>query len=144
MANHTTEGDFDSIIESEAIENSADDMDALEVLTSRIVLATEADDEVENLESVLNSLIEKGRADGYLTYDTLTESLPQRILGSEEFDNICQAFADLNVIICEVAPKDLADLKSDSEETLSEESLLNISDAAVSYTHLTLPTICSV
>ena len=130
MANHTTEGDFDSIIESEAIENSADDMDALEVLTSRIVLATEADDEVENLESVLNSLIEKGRADGYLTYDTLTESLPQRILGSEEFDNICQAFADLNVIICEVAPKDLADLKSDSEETLSEESLLNISDAA--------------
>ena len=72
MANHTTEGDFDSIIESEAIENSADDMDALEVLTSRIVLATEADDEVENLESVLNSLIEKGRADGYLTYDTLT------------------------------------------------------------------------
>ena len=131
MANNTTEGDFDSIIESDAIENSsADDMDALEILTSRIVLATEADDEVENLESVLKSLIEKGREQGYLTFDTLTESLPDRILGSEEFDNICQAFADLNVVICEVAPKDLADLKSESEETLSEESLLNISDAA--------------
>ena len=89
MANNTTEGDFDSIIESDAIENSsADDMDALEILTSRIVLATEADDEVENLESVLKSLIEKGREQGYLTFDTLTESLPDRILGSEEFDNI--------------------------------------------------------
>ena len=87
MAN-TTEGDFDSIIESDTIENSADDMDALEVLTSRIVLATEADDEVENLESVLNALIEKGREQGYLTFDTLTESLPDRILASEEFDNI--------------------------------------------------------
>ena len=109
MAN-TTEGDFDSIIESDTIENSADDMDALEVLTSRIVLATEADDEVENLESVLNALIEKGREQGYLTFDTLTESLPDRILASEEFDNICQVFADLNVVLCEVAPKDFADL----------------------------------
>ena len=128
MAN-TTEGDFDSIIESDTIENSADDMDALEVLTSRIVLATEADDEVENLESVLNALIEKGREQGYLTFDTLTESLPDRILASEEFDNICQGFADLNVVLCEVAPKDIADLKVESEETLSEESLLNVPEA---------------
>ena len=128
MAN-TTEGDFDSIIESDTIENSADDMDALEVLTSRIVLATEADDEVENLESVLNGLIEKGREQGYLTFDTLTESLPDRILASEEFDNICQGFADLNVVLCEVAPKDIADLKVESEETLSEESLLNVPEA---------------
>ncbi|SVC62018.1 uncharacterized protein METZ01_LOCUS314872, partial [marine metagenome] len=64
MTNHTTEGDFDSIIESDAIESSSDNQDALEVLTSRIVLATDGDEGLEGLEATLNTLLEKGKEQG--------------------------------------------------------------------------------
>jgi hypothetical protein len=65
MTNHTTEGDFDSIIESDAIESSSDNQDALEVLTSRIVLATDGDEDLEGLEATLKTLLEKGKEQGY-------------------------------------------------------------------------------
>ncbi len=38
MSNQMSEGDFDSIIENELVEASEDEMDALEILTSRVSL----------------------------------------------------------------------------------------------------------
>ena len=125
MTNHTTEGDFDSIIESDAIESSSDNQDALEVLTSRIVLATDGDEDLEGLETTLNTLIEKGKEQGYLTLDSLSEALPDSIIGSEEFDTIVQALNDINIVVLEVAPKDdNSKIEVPSEDTISEEALV--------------------
>jgi len=125
MTNHTTEGDFDSIIESDAIESSSDDVDALEILTSRIVLATDGDEDLEGLETTLNTLIEKGKEQGYLTLDSLSEALPDSIIGSEEFDTIVQALNDIHIVVLEVAPKDdQSKIEVPSEDTISEEVLV--------------------
>ena len=129
MTNHTTEGDFDSIIESDAIESSSDNQDALEVLTSRIVLATDGDEDLEGLEATLNTLLEKGKEQGYLTLDSLSEALPDSIIGSEEFDTIVQALGDLHIMVLEVAPKDVSELKVASEDTISEEALVTTIEA---------------
>ena len=45
MSNQMSEGDFDSIIENELVEASEDEMDALEILTSRVSLGEDAEDE---------------------------------------------------------------------------------------------------
>lgn len=66
MSNQMSEGDFDSIIESELVEASEDEMDALEILTSRISLGEDAEEEAETLEVALAGLLDLGRQQGYL------------------------------------------------------------------------------
>ena len=51
MSNHTTEGDFDSILEDETLEASEDDLDALEALTGQEALDDEDDDDTGSGES---------------------------------------------------------------------------------------------
>ena len=51
MSNQMSEGDFDSIIENELVEASEDEMDALEILTSRVSLGEDAEDEAETSRS---------------------------------------------------------------------------------------------
>ena len=130
MSNQMSEGDFDSIIENELVEASEDEMDALEILTSRISLGEDAEDEAETLEIALAGLLDLGRQQGYLTLDAIAEVLPKQIAaGGDEFESLCQAFADLHVQILETAPKDGEEIKGQADDELPEESLLPISDA---------------
>ena len=130
MSNQMSEGDFDSIIENELVEASEDEMDALEILTSRISLGEDAEDEAETLEIALAGLLDLGRQQGYLTLDAIAEVLPKQIAaGGDEFESLCQAFTDLHVQILETAPKDGEEIKGQADDELPEESLLPISDA---------------
>ena len=130
MSNQMSEGDFDSIIENELVEASEDEMDALEILTSRVSLGEDAEDEAETLEIALAGLLDLGRQQGYLTLDAIAEILPQQVAaGGDEFESLCQAFTDLHIQILETAPKDGEEIKGQSDDELPEESLLPISDA---------------
>ena len=129
MSNQMSEGDFDSIIESELVEASEDEMDALEILTSRISLGEDAEEGAETLEVALAGLLDLGRQQGYLTFDAIAEILPQDMVGTDEFESLCQAFSDLHIQILETAPKDGEEIKGQSDDELPEESLLPISDA---------------
>jgi len=131
---NASEGDFDSLLEDESLENATDDLDALEVLTHRDSLRDEDDEELEAEESNLKALIDKGKAQGYLTYEQLTEALPKSIEESDEFENIVQTFEEMGVSICEVAPADTDELKDSNEETIPTESTLGALDSVVGKT----------
>ena len=81
MSNQMSEGDFDSIIENELVEASEDEMDALEILTSRVSLGEDAEDEAETLEIALAGLLDLGRQQGYLTLDAIAEILRDWVPG---------------------------------------------------------------
>ncbi len=82
---NASEGDFDSLLEDESLENAPEDLDALEVLANREKLREEDDDDdLETEESNLKRLIDKGKEQGYLTYEQLTEALPESIEESDD------------------------------------------------------------
>ena len=74
MTNNGSEGDFDSILQDESLDNAPEDMEALNALTERESLLDGDEDEAESETSKLKVLIEKGKDQGYLTYDQLTET----------------------------------------------------------------------
>lgn len=119
MTNHSTEGDFDSILDDDSLENATDDLDALDALTGRESSGESADDgdeeDKELEESKLKMLITKGKEQGYLTYEQLTEALPERIEASDEFENVVQVFEEMGISIYEIAPENLQ-LKDTTEE----------------------------
>ena len=80
MTNNGSEGDFDSILEDESLDGTPDDIETLDVLSEReSLLDSDDDDEKESETSKLKILINKGKEQGYLTYDQLTETLPKSI-----------------------------------------------------------------
>ena len=105
MTSHEDEGDFESIIEDDSLENVADDLDALDVLSNREVSSEEDSDEVESEESKLKKLIARGKEQGYLTYEQLTETLPERIEESDDFENVVQVFEEMGISVYEIAPQ---------------------------------------
>ncbi|MBQ60891.1 MAG: RNA polymerase sigma factor RpoD [Gammaproteobacteria bacterium] len=115
MTSHEDEGDFESIIEDDSLENVADDLDALDVLSNREVSSEEDSDEVESEESKLKKLIARGKEQGYLTYEQLTETLPERIEESDDFENVVQVFEEMGISVYEIAPQN-QQLKDDSVE----------------------------
>jgi RNA polymerase primary sigma factor len=108
MTNHATEGDFDSILDEESLENATEDLNALDALSNRDSKNTEDDDDSEAIETEelkLKVLIAKGKEQGYLTYEQLTETLPQRVEATEDFENVVQVFEEMGIAIFEVAPE---------------------------------------
>jgi len=116
MTNHSSEGDFDSLLDDESLDSS-DDLEALDVLSS-----VESDDETESEESVIKLLIEKGKDQGYLTYEQLTETLPENVLESDEFEGVVQTFEEMGISIYDAAPQEIDDLKDDDEESMGGEN----------------------
>ena len=125
MGNSGSEGDFDSILEDESLDNAPADMEALNVLSERESLLGGDEDETESETSKLKVLIEKGKDQGYLTYDQLTETLPKSIEESDEFENIVQMFEEMGISIYEVAPAP-AGLKDTGEESINVDPAMAI------------------
>ena len=119
MTNHENEGDFDSILDEDSLENAAENLDALDVLSNREASPDDDDDEeAETEESKLKILIAKGKEQGYLTYEQLTETLPERIEESDDFENVVQVFEEMGISVYEVAPQ-LPQLKEGAEEQVA-------------------------
>ena len=125
MTNHASEGDFDSILDDDSLENATEDLDALDVLSNREVSLDDDDDDdgddVESEESKLKMLIAKGKEQGYLTYEQLTETLPERIEESDDFENVVQVFEEMGISVYEVAPK-TQQLKENVEEQINADA----------------------
>ena len=118
MANNGSEGDFDSILEDESLDNAPEDIEALNVLSERESLLDGDEEETESETAKLKALIEKGKDQGYLTYDQLTETLPKSIEESDDFENIVQMFEEMGISIYEGAPSP-AGMKETGEESLN-------------------------
>ena len=125
MANNGSEGDFDSIIENESLDGTSEDIEALNVLSERASLLEGDDDEAESETSKLKVLIEKGKDQGYLTYDQLTETLPKSIEESDDFENIVQMFEEMGISIYEVAPAPTG-MKDAGEEPINVDPAMAI------------------
>ena len=110
---NTDDGDFDTLLDDDNIEDASDELDALEELAS--AKKGDEDDDDDTGESVLKRLIEMGREQGYLTYDQLTEALQDSIEDTEEFESIALTFEDMGVSIYEAAPN-ASSFKSNPEE----------------------------
>ncbi|MBT7372219.1 MAG: sigma-70 family RNA polymerase sigma factor, partial [Gammaproteobacteria bacterium] len=112
------EGDFDTRLDDENLEDATDELDALEELAGRE--KTDEDDETDGEESKLKLLIDTGKEQGYLTYDQLTDALPESIEETDNFESIVLMFEEMGVSIYEAAP-DPATLKNTTEETTEGE-----------------------
>ncbi|MCH2568403.1 MAG: RNA polymerase sigma factor RpoD [Pseudomonadales bacterium] len=138
MNSHNREGDFDSILQDESLDNAPEDLDALDVLSQSEELSEEesGDEEGANSrQSQVRLLIEKGRQQGYLTYDQLTENLENSITESDEFETIVQMFEEMDIRIYEQAP-DIDALKADgtTDEDSVDSSALSSIDSVVGKT----------
>ena len=118
MINHAQEDDFDSILDDDTLEDASDELDALEELAG----GRKSDDE-DAEESSLKNLIDKGKEQGYLTYDQLTGALPESIEETDEFESIVLMFEEMGVSVFEVAP-DPASLKAATDETAEDEATI--------------------
>tara|TARA_R110002072_G_scaffold1369_6_gene11274 strand:- start:30008 stop:31906 length:1899 start_codon:yes stop_codon:yes gene_type:complete len=109
----TREGDFESILEDDSLDESSPELDALATLTEHLDEESDEGDEAR-----IKILIDRGKEQGYLTFDQLTEVLPDNITESDAFENIVQMFGDMNINIVDQAP-DNNDLKDNSGEELN-------------------------
>ncbi len=141
MTNNSTEGDFDSILNDDSLESATDDLDALDVLSNRESpdkVRSEADDDgeesEESEESKLKMLIAKGKDQGYLTYEQLTEALPERIEASDDFENVVQVFEEMGISIYEVAPENLQLKEGSDEQSNADAATIAAMDSVVGKT----------
>ena len=128
---NASEGDFDSILDDDNLDDATDELDALEELAGREKL--DDDEESEAEESKLKVLIDTGKEQGYLTYDQLTEALPESIEETDEFESIVLMFEEMGVSIYEAAP-DPASLKTSTEETAEEDATIGGVESVVGKT----------
>ena len=132
MTNHAPEGDFDSILDDDSLEDGPD-IEALEVLSeSESLIEDDGADVDDESGSRLKRLIQKGKDQGYLTYEQLTETLPESISESDEFDNIVQMFEEMGITVYERAPDD--DEMKDDDDINVDPSALAAIDSVVGKT----------
>ncbi|MBA58666.1 MAG: RNA polymerase sigma factor RpoD [Gammaproteobacteria bacterium] len=109
------------MLDEDDLENRTNELDALEELA--VGKKFEDDDEQESQESRLKLLIDKGREEGYLTYEQLTEALPQSVTEPDTFENIVLMFEEMGISIVETAG-DAQDAKSETEVQESADGLI--------------------
>ena len=124
MTIHPEEDEVDLMLAGGSLDDASDELEALEELTGQNLLGDGgyADDHQgmgRNADSPLKKLIVKGKEQGYLTYEQLTDALPKSIEGSDRFESIIFTIEEMGVPIHEVAP-DPSLSRSDSPETLDE------------------------
>jgi len=114
---NTREGDFDSILEDDSLDDASQNLEAFEALTeSSTFLSEDSEDEAE--ESRIKRLIDKGKEQGYLTYVQLTESLPKNVTESDEFENVVQMFEEMGISVYDQAPT-VTDIKDTTGEEVN-------------------------
>ena len=118
----TREGDFDSILDDDSLDDATQNLEALEALSESSSLLDGDSDESESEESRIKMLIDKGKEQGYLTYVQLTESLPNNITESDEFESVVQMFEEMGISVYDQAPL-TADLKEATGEEVNGDAV---------------------
>ena len=124
MTNDDNEGDFDSILEDESLDDTSEDLETFEIL-SNIFLPGGDDEDSEIDESKLKALVEKLKDQGYLTYDQLSDMLPASSEQSDDIENIVQKFEEVGITIYEVVPEDTG-IKDDAENQIPIDQVIPI------------------
>ena len=94
--NNSDESEFSVIIDEDNFQDRADELDVLAELTAGKKFD---EDEDEGQESQLKRLIEKGKEDGYLTYEQLTDALPKSVEETDAFENIVLMFEEMGISV---------------------------------------------
>ena len=115
--NHARTGDLESILESN-LESNSDDLDPNEITDVNALDGNDEGEDGTSEESRLKRLIEKGKQQGFLTYDQLTDHLPENISESDEVENIVQMFEEMGITVYEEAPEGGV-LTEDEEEEVA-------------------------
>jgi RNA polymerase primary sigma factor len=129
-------GDFEVVLDDDSLEDATDELDALEELAGTAASKkekTEDDEDADPEESKLKTLIDRGKEQGYLTYDQLTEALPESIEETDEFESIVLMFEEMGVSVYEAAP-DPASLKATTQETDEEDQTIGGVESVVGKT----------
>ena len=112
---HAPTVDLESILDSN-LDNSSEGLEPIGDIAD--VNALEGNDEGEDgtsEESRLKRLIEKGKQQGFLTYDQLAAHLPDNITESGEVENIVQMFEEMGITVYEEAPEGSAPSQEEEE-----------------------------
>jgi RNA polymerase primary sigma factor len=135
MTSNVPEGDFDSILEDDSLEDTPDELDTLEALSGDALIDSDSSDvdSEEGNQSQIKRLIIRGKDQGYLTYDQLTETLPESITESDQFENVVQMFEEMGISVLDQAPEGDG-LKGDEEDVNVDPSSLAAIDSAVGKT----------
>ena len=126
--NNSDESEFSVIIDEDNFQDRADELDVIAELTGGKKFD---DDEDEGQESQLKRLIEKGKEDGYLTYEQLTEALPKSVEETDAFENIVLMFEEIGISIVESGSDALVVKNENEGQETSEEPLVLGLDSAV-------------
>jgi len=81
---------------------------------------------MEKLERAITSLVERGKAKGYLTYDEMNELLPEEFISPEKIDDILRTLEELNIRLVDHEEAEGAvteEGRGEEEEVLEEEPL---------------------
>ena len=126
--NNSDESEFSAIIDEDNFQDRADELDVIAELTGGKKFD---DDEDEGQESQLKRLIEKGKEDGYLTYEQLTEALPKSVEETDAFENIVLMFEEIGISVVESGSDALVVKNENEVQESSEEPLVLGLDSAV-------------
>jgi RNA polymerase primary sigma factor len=133
MTSNAREGDFDSILEDDTLEDATQNLDDVLSQSGSMIEGAEDDEEEATDQSKIKVLITKGKEQGYLTYDQLTEVLPSSIIESDEFENIVQMFDEMDITVYEQAPENDS-LSDRSDEVSVESNIIGSMDSVVGKT----------
>lgn len=137
MTNHSHPEELNSVLDSDSLDTGADGLDALKALVNSDPPEPGADlDDSPSDESRLKQIIEKGKEQGYLTYEQLMNNLPESISESEEVESIVQMFEEMGITVYEEAPEsDLFNQDAPAEEiTIDPAAALAAVDSMVGRT----------
>ncbi|MFT4718976.1 MAG: RNA polymerase primary sigma factor [Candidatus Azotimanducaceae bacterium] len=133
MTSNAREGDFDSILEDDTLEDATQNLDDVLSQSGSMIEGAEDDEGEATDQSRIKVLITKGKEQGYLTYDQLTEVLPSSIIESDEFENIVQMFDEMDITVYEQAPENDS-LSDRSDEVSVESNIIGSMDSVVGKT----------
>ena len=74
----------------------------------------------QNQQSRIKDLINRGREQGYLTYDEVKDHLPEDISDADQVEDIIQMLNDMGIRVYEVAPDADELLMNDNENSTDE------------------------
>ena len=139
MTSNVREGDFESILDDDTLEDASQNLDDVisdsDSLTQAGQQGVEGEEGEETAEqSRIKVLIDKGKEQGFLTYDQLLEVLPDNIIQSDEFESVVHMFSEMNINVYEHAPENNSLTEMTSEEPNPDSATIGSAESMVGRT----------
>ncbi|UJF24342.1 RNA polymerase sigma factor RpoD [Suttonella sp. R2A3] len=86
-------------------------------------------DEEDDVQEEIKELIERGREQGFLTYEDISEALPEHVLEGEKLEELTHLFGEMGIDVLDSAPEEGDDVvSSEDEEDVPANVFLNESE----------------